>query len=92
MDTEVKPSSRKGKSNYSRQFKRRLGVAACEPGVSVSKLALAHQVNANMAFKRRRDLRAGLLDDAAPAPAALLPVVLAEPLAAARGEQGKRKK
>ncbi|NHZ99426.1 transposase [Massilia sp. CCM 8734] len=78
LDTEIKPGNRKGKSNYSREFKRRLAVAACEPGVSVSKLALAHQVNANMVFKWRRDLRAGGLDDAAPAPAALLPVVLAE--------------
>ena len=84
LDTEVKPGSRKGKSNYPREFKRRLAVAACEPGVSVSKLALAHQVNANMVFKWRRDLRAGLLEDAAPAPAALLPVVLAETPAAAR--------
>ncbi len=84
LNTEVKPGSRKGKSNYSREFKRRLAVAACEPGMSVSKLALAHQVNANMLFKWRRDLRAGLLDDAAPAPAALLPVVLAETPAAAR--------
>ncbi|WP_229422194.1 IS66-like element accessory protein TnpA [Massilia aquatica] len=84
MDTEIKPGSRKGKSNYSREFKRRLALAACEPGVSVSRLALAHQVNANMVFKWRRDLRAGLLDDAASAPAALLPVVLAETPAAAR--------
>lgn len=84
LDTDVKPGSRKGKSNYSLQFKRRLAVAACEPGVSVSKLALAHQVNANMVFKWRRDLRAGLLDDAAPAPAALLPVVLGETPGGAR--------
>ena len=84
LDTKVKPGNRKGKPNYSLEFKRRLAVAACEPGVSVSKLALAHQVNANMVFKWRRNLRAGLLEDAAPAPAALLPVVLAETLAGAR--------
>lgn len=84
LNTEVKPGSRMGKSNYSRQFKLQLAVAACEPGVSVSKLALAHQVNANMVFKWRRDLRAGLLDDSAPAPAGLMPVVLAETPAGAR--------
>jgi transposase len=42
-------------------FKRRLAVAACAPNVSVSKLALEHEVNANMVFKWRRQYRAGLL-------------------------------
>ncbi|WP_229423690.1 IS66-like element accessory protein TnpA [Massilia frigida] len=86
MDTEVKPGNRKGKPNYLLEFKRRLTVAACESGVSVSKLAFAHQVNANMVFKWRRDLRAGLLEDAAPAPATLLPVVLARAPAGARSK------
>ena len=76
LNTEVKPGNRRGKPNYPVEFKRQLAVAACEPGVSVSKLALAHQVNANMVFKWRRDLRAGLFDDAAQTPTALLPVVL----------------
>jgi transposase len=76
LDIEVKPGNRKGKPNYSVEFKRQLAVAACEPGVSVSKLALAHQVNANMVFKWRRDLRAGLFDDAAPATTTLLPIVV----------------
>lgn len=77
LDTAVKPGSRKGKPNYSIEFKRRLATVASEPGVSVSKLALAHQVNANMVFKWRRELRAGLLGDAPQAPMTLLPVVLA---------------
>lgn len=76
LDTEVKQGNRKGKPNYSVEFKRQLAVAACEPGVSVSKLALAHQVNANMVFKWRRDLRAGVLDGAAQVSPTLLPVVL----------------
>ena len=50
-------------------------MAACEPDISVSKLALAHQVNANMVFKWRRQYRAGLLG-AAPA---FLPVALVAP-------------
>lgn len=83
LDTEVKPGNRKGKPNYSVEFKRQLAVAACEPGVSVSKLALAHQVNANMVFKWRRDLRAGLFDDAAQVPTTLLPVVVARTSVAA---------
>jgi transposase-like protein len=40
----------------------KLAMAASDPGVSVSKLALEHQFNTNMVFKWRRDLRAGLLE------------------------------
>ena len=47
-------------------------MAACEPDISVSKLALAHQVNANMVFKWRRQYRAGLFG----AEPAFLPVAL----------------
>jgi transposase len=55
-------------------FKRRLAVAACAPNVSVSKLALAHEINANMLFKWRRQYRAGLFGvDAEPA---FLPVAV----------------
>jgi transposase len=60
MDTTVKSGTRKGRPNYSIDFKRRLAVAACEPNVSVSKLAMAHEVNANMVFRWRRQYRAGL--------------------------------
>lgn len=60
MDTSVKSGTRKGRPNYSIDFKRRLAVAACAPNVSVSKLAMAHEVNANMVFKWRRQYRAGL--------------------------------
>jgi transposase len=77
LDTVPKRSNRKGRPNYPVEFKRRLAAAACEAGVSVSKLAMANAVNANMVFKWRRELRAGLFDDA-PAPVTqLLPVVLA---------------
>lgn len=61
MDTAVKQGTRKGRPNYPMDFKRRLAVAACAPNVSVSKLALEHEVNANMVFKWRRQYRAGLL-------------------------------
>ncbi|MGL5499063.1 MAG: transposase [Aeromonas sobria] len=50
-------SSRKGRANYSREFKRRLVDAANQPGVSVSKLAQEHGVNANLLFKWRRDAK-----------------------------------
>ncbi|MEX3605920.1 MAG: hypothetical protein VB142_05315 [Burkholderia sp.] len=38
LDTE-KPGSRKGRPNHSPKFRRRIAIAACEPGVSVAKLA-----------------------------------------------------
>ncbi len=37
-------------------------MAACAADVSVAKLAMAHGLNANMVFKWRRELRAGLFD------------------------------
>ena len=77
MDTELKRGNRKGRPNYPVEFKRRLAAAACEAGVSVSKLAMANAVNANMVFKWRREFRAGLFDDAPAAVTKLLPVVLA---------------
>jgi transposase len=77
LDTELRPGNRKGRPNYPVEFKRRLAAAACEAGVSVSKLAMANAVNANMIFKWRRELRAGLFDDAPGGVTKLLPVVLA---------------
>ena len=77
MDTEVRAGNRKGRPNYPVEFKRRLAAAACEAGVSVSKLAMANAVNANMVFKWRRELRAGLFDDVPAAVTKLVPVVLA---------------
>jgi transposase len=77
LDTGLKRGNRKGRPNYPVEFKRRLAAAACEAGVSVSKLAMANAVNANMVFKWRRELRAGLFDDAPAAVTKLLPVVLA---------------
>jgi transposase len=74
MDTAVRHGTRKGRPNYSTDFKRRLAAAACAPNVSVSKLALGNGVNANMVFKWRRQYRAGLLGaDAEPA---FLPVAV----------------
>lgn len=51
--------TRKGCPNHPIDFKRRLAGLACEPGVSVAKLALEHGVNANLLFKWRRHYRAG---------------------------------
>jgi len=48
-----------GRPNYPIEFKRRLAAEACEPGVSVAKLALRYGLNTNMVFKWRRQYRAG---------------------------------
>jgi len=72
--SEVRVSNRKGRLNYPRAYKREVALAACAPGVSVSKVALAHGLNTNMVFKWRRELRAGLLggtDDCTLVPVAL---------------------
>ncbi|CAG4895671.1 IS66-like element accessory protein TnpA [Paraburkholderia gardini] len=55
--------SRKGRPNYAPEFRREVAVAACEPGISVAKLAQSHGLNPNMVFKWRRQYRAGLLDN-----------------------------
>ena len=88
MDTEVESGNRRGRSNYSPEFKHRLAVAACKPGVSVSKLAQDHGINTNMLFKWRRDLRAGLLTGPATSETRLLPVVLKSSSPAAKPASG----
>jgi transposase len=57
--SDLKRTSRKGCPNHAVEFKQRLAMAACEPGISVAKLALEHRINANLLFKWRRQYRAG---------------------------------
>jgi transposase len=80
----IKRASRKGCPNHPIDLKRRLAALACEPEVSVAKIALTHGINANLLFKWRRQYRAGKFGAVAPAvaagmatplPAKLLPVV-----------------
>jgi transposase len=59
-ESEAKPGSRKARPNYKPEFRRRLAAAACEPGVSVAKLARENGINANMLFTWRRRYRAPL--------------------------------
>lgn len=73
LSSEAKRPTRKGRPNHSVEFKRHLAKQACEAGVSVSRLAQEHGVNANLLFKWRRLYRAGLFD-VAPLTSALLPV------------------
>lgn len=52
--------SRKGCPNHPFEFKRRLAAQACDPNVSVAKLAREHGVNTNLLFRWRRQYRQGL--------------------------------
>ena len=56
------------------EFKVKLAARACEPGVSVSKLALEHGLNTNMLFRWRRQYRDGSLSAPVEAPPTLVPV------------------
>ncbi|WP_176461144.1 transposase [Janthinobacterium sp. PC23-8] len=76
MDTVLKRGSRSGRLNYPRSFKLKVALEACTPSISVSQLALQHQLNANMVFKWRREYLAGLFAGFDTEESALLPVVL----------------
>lgn len=52
--------TRKGCPNHPIEFKRGLAAAACDPEVSVAKLALEHGVNTNLLFRWRRQYRMGM--------------------------------
>ncbi|WP_249537670.1 transposase, partial [Escherichia coli] len=51
MQKNVTPGRRKGCPNYPPEFKQQLVAASCEPGISISKLALENGINANLWFK-----------------------------------------
>ncbi|MHA1066762.1 transposase [Enterobacter ludwigii] len=53
------PGRRKSCPNYSPEFKQHLVAASCEPGISISKLALETGMNANLLFKWRPQWREG---------------------------------
>lgn len=71
---EKKPGTRTGRPNYARELRERLAAAACEPGVSVSKLARENGINANMLFTWRRRY----LAEQQAQSAGLIPVVLVD--------------
>jgi transposase len=83
LDSVDITGNRKGQPNYPKEFKRQVAVAACEPGISVAKLAMAHQLNVNMVFRWRRELRAREAESAGALPS-LLPIVLERQAAARR--------
>ena len=79
MESEARHGRRRRSTNYPLEFKRKLAQQACEPGVSVAQLALQHNLNANMVFKWRRELRAGQFDQAGLIAVTLAPIAPAQP-------------
>lgn len=76
MDEGTKEPARRRRS---KQERRRIVEESLQPGVSVARLARAHQVNANQIFHWRKLYREGLLADDAEKPAAeWLPVRLSD--------------
>ena len=65
--TTTRRPTRKGCPNHPIEFKRGLGAAACDPEVSVAKLALEHGVNTNLLFRWRRQYRMGMFGTPDPA-------------------------
>ena len=88
MESEVKPGRRRRSTNYPLEFKRKLAQQACEPGVSVAQLALQHQLNSNMVFKWRRQLRAGLFDRPGLIAVALAPTVAPQSVVSDQRSEG----
>lgn len=79
MHNNVRAGRRKGCLNYPPEFKQQLVAASCEPGISISKLALDNGINANLLFKWRQHWREGKISlpvTAASALPSLLPVTV----------------
>nr|WP_252148929.1 transposase [Escherichia coli] len=76
MQKNVTPGRRKGCPNYPPEFKQLLVAASCEPGISISKLALENGINANLLFKWRQQWREGKLLLPSSESPQLLPVTL----------------
>lgn len=79
MADQDTPSKRR-RRDHSPELKRELVRQCLLPGASVSSIAMAHGINANLVFKWRREYRAAEAAGAGPAQASaplLLPITLA---------------
>jgi len=74
LNTTIQSGSRKGRRNYPIDFKKQLAIAACAPGVSVARLALDNEINANMLHKWRREYLAGEVGTRETAPSTFMEV------------------
>jgi transposase len=84
--TGTRRPTRKGCPNHPIEFKRGLAGAACDPEVSVAKLALEHGVNTNLLFRWRRQYRMGMFG--APDSAHLPLPMVADPADVPPGAEG----
>ncbi len=73
---------RNGRRYRTKAERRQIVEETLKPGVSVSQVARAHDVNANIIFCWRRQYREGWFDDVKAETKALVPVKLEQPLAA----------
>ena len=72
----IAPMKSGRRPNFPIEFKAKVAALACEPGVSVSKLAREHDLNTNMLFRWKRQYRAGELYAPVESGPTLLPVNL----------------
>jgi transposase len=79
LESEIEHRRRRRSTNYPLDFKQKLAQQACEPGVSVAQLVLQHNLNTNMVFKWRRELRAGLFDQSGLVAVTLAPMLPLQP-------------
>ncbi len=51
LDSVDIAGNRKGQPNHPKEFKRQVAMVACEPGISVAKLTMAHQLKGGRRVK-----------------------------------------
>jgi len=92
-DTAAGAKDQRARRFRSKAERRQIVEETLKPGASVSRVARAHDVNANQVFKWRTQYRAGRLGIAptATTPSTLLPVKIAESLPAVRPTAERRR-
>jgi transposase len=90
MDTIIQPVTQQPKRGAYRQhtveFKRVVVLESLVEGASVSRIARAHDVNANQVFAWRKAFKEGRLGDASGNDVKLIPITLAKPPSDAHGD------
>ena len=71
---------RAGKQFRSKQERRQIVEETLKPGTSVSRVARAHDINANQVFYWRQQYREGRLDEPGDNPTGLVPVKISDAL------------
>ena len=82
MDTIIQPVTRKSTRGeyrqYTVEFKRRVVLQSLAEGASVSRIARAHDINANQVFAWRKAFNEGRLGNTAGTDVKLIPITLAK--------------